>query len=51
MCSQFKPSGWRERLGEGAIADAVVDRLAYNSYTIELQGEESMRKLMTGINN
>lgn len=51
MCSQFKPSGWHERLGEGAIADAVVDRLVYNSYTIELQGEESMRKRMSGINN
>ena len=26
LCSQYGPSGWHERIGEGALADAVIDR-------------------------
>lgn len=26
ICSQFSPAGWHAKLGEGAIADAVIDR-------------------------
>jgi len=44
LCSQYAPGGWHARLGEGAIADAVIDRLVYNSHTIHIEGEESMRK-------
>ena len=44
LCSQFSPAGWHEMLGQGAIADAVVDRIIYNSHTIHIEGEESMRK-------
>jgi len=42
--SQFAPAGWYERIGEGTIADAVLDRVTYNSYEIIIQGEDSMRK-------
>jgi len=44
LCSQYSPGGWHARLGEGAIADAVIDRLVYNSHTIHIDGKESMRK-------
>lgn len=44
LCSQYAPGGWHEKLGKGAIADAVIDRLVYNSHTIHVEGKESMRK-------
>ena len=45
LCSQYGPSGWHERIGEGALADAVIDRVVYSSYMIHIEGE-SMRKRM-----
>lgn len=44
MCSQFAASGWHDKIGPGAVADAVVDRLIYNSHSIHIKGDESMRK-------
>jgi DNA replication protein DnaC len=44
LCSQYSPGGWHAKLGEGAIADAVIDRLIYNSHIIHIDGKESMRK-------
>ena len=44
LCSQYAPGGWHARLGDGAIADAVIDRLVYNSHAIHIEGDESMRK-------
>lgn len=44
LCSQFAPAGWHAKLGEGAVADAVIVRIVYNSYLIEIKGKESMRK-------
>ena len=49
LCSQFSPGGWHAKLGESAIADAVIDRLVYSSYTIHVEGTESMRKRMSNI--
>ena len=49
LCSQFSPSAWHAKLGNGAIADAVIDRIVYKSYTIHLEGEESMGKRMSEI--
>ena len=46
LCSQYGPSGWHERIGEGALADAVIDRVVYNSRMIHIEGRESMRKRM-----
>jgi DNA replication protein DnaC len=44
VCSQFSPAGWHAKLGEGAIADAVIDRIVYRSDIIHIEGDESMRK-------
>lgn len=42
-----RPAGWRERMGEErATAEAVVDRIAYCSAMIAIEGAESMRKRM-----
>ena len=41
--SQFAPAGWHDKIGEGPLADAILDRLVHNAYKINLRGE-SMRK-------
>ena len=48
LCSQYAPTGWRERLGEQATAEAVVDRIIYRSTVIRIEGRESMRKRAEG---
>lgn len=42
--SQFSSAGWHQKIGEGTIADAVLDRIVHNSYEIVIEGEESMRQ-------
>lgn len=51
FCSQFKEEGWYERLGgdDNPLADAIMDRIAYDSYKIDIESidpsrDESMRK-------
>lgn len=44
FASQFKQEGWHGKIGEGPLADAILDRIIYDSYTIVIDGEESMRK-------
>ena len=43
LCSQIPVSGWHKLIGEGTIADAILDRVVYSSHRIELNGE-SLRK-------
>lgn len=47
FCSQFAPAGWHQRIAEDTLADAILDRIVYNSYQIHLKSSEdspSMRK-------
>lgn len=43
LCSQIPVSGWHKLIGEGTIADAILDRVVFSSHRIELKGE-SLRK-------
>ena len=49
FASQWLPEGWRERLGGGAVADAILDRIINSSYTIPLYGD-SLREDYSLIN-
>ena len=42
--SQFAPAGWHGKIGEDTLADAILDRIVHDSYTVLIDGEESMRK-------
>jgi DNA replication protein DnaC len=42
--SQFAPQGWHSKIGEETLADAILDRIVHDSYTICLEGKDSMRK-------
>jgi len=44
FASQFRAEGWHGKIGEGPLADAILDRIMYDSYTVVIDGEESMRK-------
>lgn len=44
FCSQFSPAGWHDKIGEDTLADAILDRIIYNSYKIFIDGKDSMRK-------
>lgn len=41
FCSQFSPAGWHGKIGEATIADAVLDRIIHDSYTIEIHSDGS----------
>ena len=43
VASQIPVSAWYDIIGEGTIADAILDRLVNSSHRIDLKGE-SLRK-------
>lgn len=43
FCSQFDVAGWYSKLGGGALADAIMDRIISKSQTIKIFGDKSMR--------
>ena len=44
LCSQCAPDEWHTKLRSGYVADAILDRITNNSYSIILEGD-SQRKL------
>jgi len=42
--SQLAPAGWHGKIGEGTLADAILDRIVHDSYEIFIDGNDSMRK-------
>ena len=45
LISQQPVSNWHELIGDPTIADAILDRLVFNSHRIEIKGETARRKL------
>jgi DNA replication protein DnaC len=49
FCSQFSPAGWHAKIGEATLADAILDRIVYDSYDIEIKSktgqDHSMREV------
>lgn len=45
IASQIPVSAWHDIIGEGTIADAILDRIVNSSHRIKLEGE-SLRKTM-----
>jgi len=43
ITSQLPVKLWHETIGNGTLADAILDRLVHNAHRVEMQGE-SMRK-------
>ena len=50
ISSQIPVSVWYDIIGEGTIADAILDRIVNSSHRIDLKGE-SLRKGFLGSNN
>lgn len=54
FCSQFAPAGWYSKIEEATIADAILDRIVNDSYTIEIQyidkeHDKSMREVYNSL--
>jgi DNA replication protein DnaC len=44
FASQFSPDGWHSKIGQDTIAEAILDRIVHDSYSIIIKGKDSMRK-------
>ncbi|MFA7078437.1 MAG: ATP-binding protein [Syntrophomonas sp.] len=42
FCSQFDHKGWHEKIGEDTLADAILDRIVHDSYTVLIDGDISI---------
>ena len=44
FCSQFDVPGWRDKLNDPILADAICDRIVHDSYSVLIDCKDSMRK-------
>jgi DNA replication protein DnaC len=51
VTSQLPIGDWHAYLGDGRLADAILDRLVHNAHRIELSSKESMRKERPALNH
>lgn len=49
IISQFPIETWHDIIGEPTFADAICDRIVHNAHKITLKGDESMRKIYSGL--
>ena len=47
FCSQYDTSEWHENLYDPTLADAICDRIIYNAYTVQIEGESMRKRLGT----
>ena len=47
FCSQFREEGWYERLGgnDNPLADAIMDRIVYDAYKINIESVDSSKDI------
>ena len=47
FCSQFRESEWYQQIGNGesTLADAIMDRISYDSYKIEIESADPTRDI------
>lgn len=43
FCSQFDIKGWHQRISEPTMADAILDRIVYDSYVIEINSDSTSK--------
>ncbi len=48
ITSQIPIDQWHDLIGQGTIADAILDRLVHSSHMIKLEGESMRRKKRQG---
>ena len=47
FCSQFSPASWHKWFSEDTLADAILDRIVYDFYVIQIKNQDdtaSMRE-------
>ena len=47
FCSQFRESEWYQQIcdGESTLADAIMDRISYDSYKIDIESVDPSKDL------
>ena len=45
LCSQFRESEWHQQIcgSESTLADAIMDRISYDSYKIDIESIDSSK--------
>ena len=50
IVSQIPVSVWYDIIGEGTIADAILDRIVNSSHRIDLKGESMRKGILKNVN-